>query len=137
VGLLDTAEEVKAALAAMAYKREVIMFAENRLHDAAHTVSRLRSMAGYGHVLPILHTLATCRTLAHLLAPWTAHDGPPSCGAYSHTNETYGAAGCGAAAAGRKCVACRALLGALLPPATAAGARRTPLAGSISPGGRE
>ena len=92
MGLLDTAQDLKYALSAVAFKKEIILFGEDRLHDAAHTVSRLRSMAGYGHVLPLLSTLAACRTLEHLLAPWTHDDGPVSCGSYSHTNETCDAA---------------------------------------------
>jgi hypothetical protein len=87
VGLLDSAQNIKDALEATAYKKEIIIFAESRLSDAAHIISRMRSMAGYGHVLPVMNKLGNCRGLVHTLAPWTEEDGPLSCGAYSHEDE--------------------------------------------------
>jgi hypothetical protein len=87
VGPLESAQNIKDALSATAYNKEVIIFIEDRLQDAAHAIYRLRGEAGYGHVLPVMWDIAMCRTLERVFAPWNAEDGPLSCGAYARTSD--------------------------------------------------
>ena len=50
IGSIDTAAQIKEALAATAHENELIVFSESRLGEAAQTMARFRN-AGYSHIL--------------------------------------------------------------------------------------
>jgi hypothetical protein len=56
VGYLDTPEELRQALTAATFKKELIVFGENRFVMAAHQVSRIRDLGG-AESAPALHGL--------------------------------------------------------------------------------
>lgn len=47
IGPLDTAAQIKEALEATSYKKEVIIFGESRASDASQTLARFRSVTAY------------------------------------------------------------------------------------------
>ncbi|KAG2481949.1 hypothetical protein HYH03_019093 [Edaphochlamys debaryana] len=65
IGPLDTADELKEALARTAYKKEVIVTSDDRLDDLSQAVDRFRR-AGWPHVLPVAAGLEDCNRLHRL-----------------------------------------------------------------------
>ncbi|GFR52381.1 hypothetical protein Agub_g14942 [Astrephomene gubernaculifera] len=93
VGPLDTAEQAKTAFDRTHYRRELIMFAETRLVNAALVADRC-IQAGYGHVLPLLVDPGDCQRIIELFKHYhETFQGPDgvrhnvSCGWYRTTNE--------------------------------------------------
>ncbi|PNW79560.1 hypothetical protein CHLRE_08g358569v5 [Chlamydomonas reinhardtii] len=82
VGPLDSAANIKEALEATQYKKELILFSEDRMPEATQSLARFRN-AGYSHIIGILPELAECHRLAHIFAPWTHEHGPLQCGTYA------------------------------------------------------
>ncbi|KAG2424443.1 hypothetical protein HXX76_014496 [Chlamydomonas incerta] len=82
MGPLDSAAAIKEALAATEYKKEVILFSEDRMPEATQSLARFRN-AGYSHIIGILPELAECHRLAHIFAPWAHEHGPLQCGTYA------------------------------------------------------
>ncbi|EFJ42558.1 hypothetical protein VOLCADRAFT_97349 [Volvox carteri f. nagariensis] len=87
IGPIDTAQELKAALKATAFNKEIIIFAENRVAHAAHAVSRLRGAAGYGHVLPVMDS-RLCHRLGRIFVAFTSEQGPLSCVSYATADQS-------------------------------------------------
>jgi hypothetical protein len=88
VGMLDTPEQLRQALNAVNFQKEIIMFAEGRITEAAHALSRFRELGGYGHLLPIMSTLEQCSHLVTVLRSNGSHSETKpgtqlSCGAYT------------------------------------------------------
>ncbi|EFJ52701.1 hypothetical protein VOLCADRAFT_85954 [Volvox carteri f. nagariensis] len=81
MGSLDTAEQIREALQATHFKKEVVVFADTRLPDSAQTLSRFRD-AGYTHVLAVMENPAQCNQLKALFYPSPPGEGPISCGTY-------------------------------------------------------
>ncbi|EFJ52693.1 hypothetical protein VOLCADRAFT_102669 [Volvox carteri f. nagariensis] len=82
IGPLDTAEQLQDALEATHFRKEVIVFGETRLPDAAQALARFRD-AGYSHVIPVLEEVVQCHHLKGLFYPWPPDEGPISCGTYA------------------------------------------------------
>mgnify|MGYP001806865810 CR=1 FL=1 len=83
VGLLDTAAQLKEALEATAFKKEIIVFAETRMTDTAQMLARMRGQAGYGHVMALMNEVRDCQRLARVMISAHHEQGPVSCGAYT------------------------------------------------------
>ncbi|PNW84341.1 hypothetical protein CHLRE_04g230634v5 [Chlamydomonas reinhardtii] len=81
IGSIDTAAQIKEALAATAHENELIVFSESRLGEAAQTMARFRN-AGYSHILAVTLAPDLCHRLNHVLMPWVKAHGPVSCGTY-------------------------------------------------------
>lgn len=65
VGPLRSNLELKAALRALAFRREIILTTENRIDPAAQFISQFQN-AGYGHALMMTDSEQLCKHLATL-----------------------------------------------------------------------
>ncbi|PNH03781.1 hypothetical protein TSOC_010135 [Tetrabaena socialis] len=79
VGPVDTAVELRQAVEATAYRKELIIIPETRVLSAAQVLMHFRD-AGYGHVLMVMDH---CDRLVSVMRPRASRDGPISCGTYS------------------------------------------------------
>ncbi|GFR51786.1 hypothetical protein Agub_g14243 [Astrephomene gubernaculifera] len=87
IGPLDTVAQLKDALAATAFKQELIVFTETRVHDAAQFLYRFRS-AGYDHVLTVMEEMSQCQQLRAVFQSGMSEGGPISCGTYATTDSS-------------------------------------------------
>ncbi|KAG2452261.1 hypothetical protein HYH02_003285 [Chlamydomonas schloesseri] len=81
IGPIDTAAQIKEALAATAHEKELVVFSESRLGEASQTMARFRN-AGYSHIIGVTLETDLCHRLNHVLMPWAKVHGPISCGMY-------------------------------------------------------
>eukprot|EP00198_Chlamydomonas_reinhardtii_P004652 XP_001693988.1 predicted protein [Chlamydomonas reinhardtii] len=89
IGGLDSTIQLKAALEATAWEKEIILTVESRVSGAGQFLQRYRK-AGWSHVLVVMDRPSSCFKLARLMAPYTHLHGPISCGHYSTADPATG-----------------------------------------------
>ncbi|PNW74502.1 hypothetical protein CHLRE_12g493750v5 [Chlamydomonas reinhardtii] len=86
IGPIDSALELKEAVEATHFRKELIIWADERVADGAQGLWRLRE-AGYAHVLGVLEDAVQCNRLRQVFQPWLETEGPVTCTTYATADD--------------------------------------------------